>query len=321
VSETIASETMAMNLVGEGARESAVVVAAPEEGGARSSSDEKLADEEADAEQALEIDVEEIPLPTIPPPAPTGFPVVAVPPPAPTGFQAFLQHANLHNLLQIESMSHTTGVFLVVSQGRRGYLHLSKGELIHAECGHETGERAAMEILSWGEGEFKSCARPLASAATVLASLPALLLRLARDTDEAAQSERRPPVPRPIEEDKPTEPHLPVPSAEARGSAPPRSSRMPPPLPPRIERDPANVAEVAISPSGEVVSSRGQSPDEFSARVAYAARLADLIGRAIRSGTPRALELRGKGTQTTVKWQPDGGLSATLELVQSPKIR
>jgi uncharacterized protein DUF4388 len=319
VSETIASETMAMNLVGDGARESVVVVAAPEGGG--HGGDEGPSEDDADAEPVLEIDVEEMQGLTIPPPAPAASPVVTIPPPAPTGFQAFLQHANLHNLLQIESMSHTTGVFLVVSRGRRGYLHLSKGELIHAECGHDTGDRAAMEILSWGEGEFKSCARPLATAATVLASLPALLLRLARDTDEAAQSERRSPVPRPIEEDKPTEPHLPAPSIEARGSAPPRSSRMPPPLPPRIERDPANVAEVAISPSGEVVSSRGLTPDEFSARVAYAARLADLIGRAIRSGTPRALELRGKGTQTTVKWQPDGGLSATLELVQSPKIR
>jgi uncharacterized protein DUF4388 len=310
VSETTASETMAMNLVGDGARESVVVVAASGEAGA--GSDEKVTDAEADADvdmdAALEVDVEEIP--------------VTIPPPAPTGFQAFLQHANLHNLLQIESMSRTTGVFLVVSQGRRGYLHLSNGELIHAECGQLSGERAAMEILSWGEGEFKSCERPLATGATVLASLPALLLRLAKDSDEAAQSERRPPVPRPLEEDKPTEPHLPAPTAEVRGSSPPpRSSRMPPPLPPRIERDTTNVAEVAISPSGEVTSSRGVSPDEFAARVAYAARLADLIGRAIRSGTPRAVELRGKGTQTTVKWQPDGGLTATLELVQSPKIR
>jgi hypothetical protein len=131
-------------------------------------------------------------------------------------------------------------------------------------------------------------------------------------------------APGPIEEDKPTEPHLPAPSAlgQRRSSTPPpRSSRLPPPLPPRIEREPANVAEVLISPSGELVQSRGLAPDEFSARVAYAARLADLIGRAIRSGTPRALELKGKGTQTTVKWQPDGSLSATLELVQSPKMR
>ncbi|HTV17194.1 MAG TPA: DUF4388 domain-containing protein [Polyangiaceae bacterium] len=244
-------------------------------------------------------------------------------------------------------MSRTTGVFLVLSQGRRGYLHLANGDLIHAEAGALTGESAAAEILSWDDGEFKSCSRPLTGAPTIYSSLQALLLRLARDTDEAAAlSEGRPPVAElhPIEEDKPTEPHLPAPSANgashfvsphgvARSSSvppgPPRPNRTPPPLPPRIERDMAReftsrdstIAEVSISPSGEMVQGRGIGPDEFSARVAYAARLADLIGRAIRSGTPRALELKGKGTQTTVQWQPDGSLQAALELVQSPKMR
>jgi hypothetical protein len=316
VSETNASEATASilsegslpegNLAPEGTGESSVGVVPELAPGA------PVAEAAADSDPAVEIEVEEMP--------------VVLPPPAPTGFQAFLQHANLHSLLQIESLSRTTGVFLVVSQGRRGYLHLSNGELIHAECGPLTGESAAAEILSWGDGEFKSCARPLAATATIHSSIQALLLRLARDIDEAAQSERRPPpLPRLVEEDKPTEPHLPAPSADgqrrASSSPPPRSSRLPPPLPPRIERDSANLAEILISPTGELVQGRGIGPDEFSARVAYAARLADLIGRAIRSGTPRALELKGKGTQTTVKWQPDGSLAASLELVQPAKTR
>jgi hypothetical protein len=300
-----ASEAMAMNLAGEGPRDPNVPLV---DTGAESISEAPGAQ---DDDAAMEVDVEEMPL--------------AIPPAAPTGFQAFLQHANLHNLLQIEGLSRTTGVFLVASQGRRGYLHLSNGDLIHAETGTLTGEGAATEILAWGDGEFKSCARPLAPAATILSSLQALLLRLAQDTDEAAQSQRSLTlaVPSPHEEDKPTEPHLPAPSSERRASSapPPRSSRLPPPLPPRIEREASNVSDVLISPTGELVQGRGVGPDEFSARVAYAARLADLIGRAIRSGTPRALELRGKGTQTNVKWQADGSLAASLELVQSPKIR
>jgi hypothetical protein len=96
---------------------------------------------------------------------------------------------------------------------------------------------------------------------------------------------------------------------------------VPPPLPPRIEREAATVTEVLISPAGEMIQGRGTGSDEFSARVAYAARLAELIGRAIRSGSPNALELRGKGTQTTVKWQPDGNIAATLEQLQSSKMR
>ncbi len=265
----------------------------------------------ADGEGAMEIEVDEI-----------------VPPP-PAGFQAFLQHANLHNLLQIESLSRTNGVFLVTSQGRTGYLHLSNGELVHAECGALTGEAAASEILSWDDGEFKSSSRALSNVFTIHSSLQSLLLRLAKASDEAAHSERlrgTGSLTRPMEEDKPTEPHLPAPQAAAiaesaqRPSAPPpRPSRVPPPLPPRIERDSVSITEVAISATGEIVHSRGPGAEEFSARVAYAARLADLIGRAIRSGTPRALELRGKSTQTQIKWQSDGALSASLELVQSGK--
>lgn len=342
MSETTVSEAIAGNPAGEGNRESAVVEAL--------AGREKAADREgaaADSDPALEVDVEEIPL-EIPRPAATGFP-------APSGFQAFLQHANLHNLLQIESLSRTTGVFLVASRDRRGYLHLSNGDLIHAEVGALTGEGAAAQILSWDDGEFKSCSRPLTGAPTIHSSLQSLLLRLARDSDEAAAlSERRPPVTgavHPVEEDKPTEPHLPAPGVSAlhgpllngqalgddvhhRSSSappgPPRPSRLPPPLPPRIERESAArdwsrestaIAEVLISPAGDLVQGRGAGPDEFSARVAYAARLADLIGRAIRSGTPRALELKGKGTQTIVNWQSDGSLSASLEPVQSPKMR
>lgn len=265
----------------------------------------------ADGEGAMEIEVEEIA------------------PPPPAGFQAFLQHANLHNLLQIESLSRTSGVFLVASQGRTGYLHLSNGELVHAECGGLTGEAAAAEILSWDDGTFKSSSRALSSVFTIQSSLQGLLLRLAKASDEAAHSERTratATLPRPADEDNPTEPHLPAPQASAiaegaqrPSSPPPRPSRIPPPLPPRIERDSVSITEVTISATGEIVQSRGPGAEEFSARVAYAARLADLIGRAIRSGTPRALELRGKSTQTQVKWQSDGALSASLELVQSGK--
>lgn len=263
-----------------------------------------------DGEAEMEVEVEEI----------------AAPPPA--GFQAFLQHANLHNLLQIESLSRTSGVFLVASQGRTGYLHLSNGELVHAESGGLIGEAAAAEILSWDDGEFKSCSRPLAGVTTIQSSMQSLLLRLAKASDEAAHSERMRGAggaPRPIEEDKPTEPHLPAPQAamlaesSQRPSSPPRASRVPPPLPPRTAREGGSITEVTISATGEIVQSRGVGAEEFSARVAYAARLADLIGRAIRSGTPRALELRGKGTQTQIKWQPDGALSASLEQVQSGK--
>jgi hypothetical protein len=303
------------------------------------------------------------------------------------GFHAFLRHANLHNLLQIESMSRTTGVFLIVSGGSRGYLHLIDGELVHAETGRQIGEAAAAEILAWENGEFKSCSRTLAPVRTVHSSLQNLLLRLAQASDEAQaaqhhQSSRV--VRRPLDQEAPTETALPAVASSPGGSASPGSSNgvprpksrapdagppnttaspserppadaslagtprapslagtprapslagtprapslagtprapsvtasrssSPPPLPPP---EPTSVADVVLSAAGEVIQGRGAATEELAARVAYAARLADLIGRAIRSGTPRALELRGKSTQTVVSWQADGNLSASLDL-------
>jgi hypothetical protein len=254
---------------------------------------------------------------------------------APNGFHAFLRHANLHNLLQLESLSRTTGVFLVVSGGSRGYLHLADGELVHAETGRLSGEAAAAEILGWEDGEFKSCERTLAPVRTVHSSVQSLLVRLATASDEAQalrphQSSRV--VRRPLDQEAPTETYLPAavpprtaPSraiaepgpaervpAEVPAVATPRSVA-PPPLP---RAEPTSVADVVLSAAGEVIQGRGAATEEFAARVAYAARLADLIGRAIRSGTPRALELRGKSTQTIVHWQADGNLSASLDLPQ-----
>jgi hypothetical protein len=266
---------------------------------------------------------------------------------APNGFHAFLRHANLHNLLQIESLSRTTGVFLVVSGGSRGYLHLADGELVHAETGRLSGEAAAAEILSWQDGEFKSCERTLAPVRTVHSSVQSLLVRLATASDEAQaarphQSSRV--VRRPLDQEAPTETYLPAavppgvlpaiaaipsraavavpgPAERAPAEVPPVAtprSVAPPPLPPLPlpRSEPTSVADVVLSAAGEVIQGRGAATEEFAARVAYAARLADLIGRAIRSGTPRALELRGKSTQTIVHWQADGNLSASLDLPQ-----
>lgn len=308
-------------------------------------------------------------------PEPLGEEAVAA---APTnGFQAFLRHANLHNLLQIESMSRTTGVFLVVSGGSRGYLHLADGELVHAETGQASGEAAAAEILAWETGEFKSCARTLAPVRTVHSSVQSLLMRLAQASDEAAHNARRHQssrvVRRPLDQEAPTETYLPaIPAAPALPSGALLSGALlsgalplgalplgatpatppagppglpaaleaatrgvhPPPTPPPLmpppsaagppsqrpsRSEPTSVADVLLSASGEVIQGRGAATEEFAARVAYATRLADLIGRAIRSGTPKGLELRGKSTQTIVQWQADGTLSASLDLAQPPR--
>src|SRR3954468_2049536 len=89
--------------------------------------------------------------------------------------------SSLHTLLQIESLSRTTGVFLVISGDDSGYLHLVEGELMHAETGRRSGEAAAQEILSWRHGSLEPSLRTLAPVRTVRSSLQSLLAHLGAD--------------------------------------------------------------------------------------------------------------------------------------------
>lgn len=255
------------------------------------------------------------------------------------------RRGSLHSLIQIESLSRTTGVLLVLSGDDSGYLHLIDGELVHAETGRLSGESAALEILSWSDATLEPSLRTLAPLRTVHSSLQSLLAQLGVDLGGLAQPplvsslEVRSPGQRVLDQDAPTETYLPPvtaptapavegapapetaaaaaspPEASSEPASPPRSV-VPPPLP-RPERDaPSAVTDVVLSAAGEMIQGRGAATEELAARVAYAARLAELIGRAIRSGTPRAVELRGKSTQTLVRWQGDGNLSASLDLPQ-----
>jgi hypothetical protein len=271
--------------------------------------------------------------------------------------RASTYQSSLHTLLQIESLSRTTGVFLVVSGDDGGYLHLVEGELMHAETGRLSGEAAALEILSWRDASLEPSLRTLAPVRTVHSSLHSLLAHSGADVgsqpgpQQASHVVSRSPA-GPLDQDAPTETYLPPVSAAlvepargreaapgepappeqgdgsdtiSRGAASPVAaspdvaaprSVLPPPLP-RSEREtPSTVADVVLSAAGEMVQGRGAATEELAARVAYAARLAELIGKAIRSGTPRAVELRGKTTQTLVRWQGDGNLSASLDLPQ-----
>ncbi|HTV22184.1 MAG TPA: DUF4388 domain-containing protein, partial [Polyangiaceae bacterium] len=105
------------------------------------------------------------------------------------GFRAHLQGIGLHDLVMLQNLVRASGVFVVLSGDRTGSLHFARGQLLHAETGEQTGDAAALEILSWREGEFINSERTVPEKTTVVASLDALLLRLAQDLDDLRQSE------------------------------------------------------------------------------------------------------------------------------------
>ena len=104
---------------------------------------------------------------------------------SPSGFRAHLQGIGLHDLVMLQNLVRASGVFVVLSGDRTGTLHFSRGQLLHAETADLSGEAAALEILSWHDGEFINSERstPIEKA-TVTSSLDSLLLRLAKDGED-----------------------------------------------------------------------------------------------------------------------------------------
>jgi predicted regulator of Ras-like GTPase activity (Roadblock/LC7/MglB family) len=219
------------------------------------------------------------------------------------GFRAHLQGVNLHDLIQVENLARSTGVFVVLSGDRVGYLHMLGGDLIHAEVEGLSGEAAALEILSWHEGEFSNCERLLAQRPTVHASLQALLMRLAKESDEARHSEspmastgtrRKDSGARAIagrDSGKLVTQRLPVLSRAAR-----------------LSSDGLSRAEVLLNDRGEMLDGRGRDYDELASQVAYAARLAELVGQSLGAGESRAIEVHGKTNEVLIRWLPNANV-------------
>ena len=72
------------------------------------------------------------------------------------GFRAHLEGVKLHDLVLLQGLVQASGVFLVLAGERSGSLHFFEGQLFHAETVDLSGDAAALEILSWSEGEFIS---------------------------------------------------------------------------------------------------------------------------------------------------------------------
>src|SRR5688572_26133910 len=105
------------------------------------------------------------------------------------GFRAHLQGIGLHDLVMLQNLVRASGVFVVLSGERTGTLHFSRGQLLHAETLDLTGDAAALEILSWREGEFINAERSSLEKTSVMASLESLLLRLGKDGEAGRPSE------------------------------------------------------------------------------------------------------------------------------------
>jgi uncharacterized protein DUF4388 len=242
------------------------------------------------------------------------------------GFRAHLQGIGLHDLVTLQNLVKASGVFVVLSGDRTGTLHFARGQLVHAETADLIGDAAALELLSWREGEFINSERTTPERSTVMGTLDSLLSKLSKD-DEVRTSE--PPltsatgVRRRVDGAGPspasfrtTHQGLGNPSpAPARGlaaAATPGMAAGAPKAPTRAGEARPGVTNVLVSPHGAVLDGNGIDPDTLGSKVAYMSRLTELISQAMGSGDPRSVRVRNTSSELTMRRHADGHVSASL---------
>jgi hypothetical protein len=242
------------------------------------------------------------------------------------GFRAHLQGVSLHDLVMLQNLVRASGVFVILSGEHSGSLHFSRGQLFHAESGDLSGDAAALEILSWHEGEFLNSERAPAEHPSITASLDNLLLRLEQSSDDFRYSEppatsatgirRRMDGPTAIITGAPLSPpsNLEAAPESARNLAAAATPGIAAQTPRFATRagEARGVTNVLVTPRGQLVDGNGVDTEALASRVAYVARLAELIGQAMGSGETRSLKVRAASTEMCIRRHADGHISGSL---------
>ena len=240
---------------------------------------------------------------------------------AAAGFRAHLQGVSLHDLVMLQHLSRATGVYVVLSGEHSGLLHFAHGTLFHAETtdgiANVIGNRAAVEILSWPDGEFLTSTQRAAERATVSLTIDELIGKpeVSVDAGHAATGVRRrlsQGAPGTANEQPAVgETPRPTDSLALAAVATPGTALSTP----RLATRPGEVrteVQVLVSPRGELIDGRGPGAESLAARVAYVTRLAELIGQAMGSGEAHGLRVRGPSGELELRRHADGHIAGSF---------
>lgn len=220
-----------------------------------------------------------------------------------TGFQAQLRGLSVADLVQMNCLSGATCAVRVSSRQRIGTLYFAGGNIVHAEAGGLAGDAAVLEIAKWQDGTFEPYASDGTAPTTVRSSWQNLLITAAQQHDESARGNVVPIVQRSSVAGPATvrASQLPLPQREER----PRPSSPPP----ASGRQTMSSPFVRISPSGKVVSSRGDTED-LSAVAAFSVHLGQMIGEQLGLDALLGLEVRAGKQRTVIAVTSDGQVDA-----------
>lgn len=264
----------------------------------------------------------------------------------PVGFSSEIDGASLWELVQTECLGGArTAVRVRSDSGQTGLLFFDARRVVHAQVPRAVGESAALEMFTWPSGVFEPCDADWPSVPTISKSpeMLHLLLRAGQTRDDgtgAASNLVAFPRPAsaevalagggarvgsvasgdesetdwaglPFDDDQDWEMEVTRPSGPPFGSSPPSegSSRAPEgggggsggsheiTLP----------IAVHVAPDGAILES---VDEQLADAVAYAGRLATLIGELLGLDGFRALECASKDERLIMYTDQDGGLAA-----------
>ncbi len=232
------------------------------------------------------------------------------------GFSARLQGASLWDLVQMECLARTHRAVRVTNGAQTGVLFFDAGRVIHAETALAFGETAAMEILSWQSGSFDPCQSAWPRSPTITTATEGLLLKAAQGRDEGRRSSNLVAFPGRggalatvngpgsesplLVDDKDWESEVTRPAGPSIGLGFDAN-----------RRDSGAVIDLPIAarvaPNGTIIEA---VDDDLADAVAYAGRLAGLIGELLGLEGFRALECASKDERVVIYTEEDGGLVA-----------
>lgn len=105
---------------------------------------------------------------------------------APTGFSARLQETGALEVIQFRCMTRATAMLeFSTPELVAGLVHLSEGQIIHAETGDLLGMEALVEILSWEGGAMREVPGLHSEVRSIAGSSELLLMHAAQEIDES----------------------------------------------------------------------------------------------------------------------------------------
>jgi hypothetical protein len=170
------------------------------------------------------------------------------------------------DLVQMECLRGLTRAVRVTSGRQTGVLFFDQGQLVHAELGGLSGERAAVAMLGWDAGTFQPVQRYFTDPPTIQSGWQGLLLRSAAERDEAARGDL---LSSGMLLDESQEP---APETEASGVT-----------------DVKTTTKVRFDESGQLIESHGDAAGLLET-AAYVLQLAGLVGEALGMPEVRAVE-------------------------------